>query len=260
MSKDKYIFFISDFHTPSRFSLDEIIGRCNKLHEYYESKEYKIALLQTDFNNILNGDELFPHNQNNALKYINKQEVKNSVKHYLDISKEFNIKTFSDISENKCILDSSGKPIKDINEIRIDVSEVNAKLLELLSKHPNYLYQLSSRKFEEVVAEIMIQMGYNVELTPSTHDGGKDIYVAHKNNLGSFLYLVECKKNAPDNHIGLDIIQRLYGVVSDEKATAGIIVTTSYFTKSAKDFQQKHSFQMSLKDFDSIKKWLYDIT
>lgn len=144
--------------------------------------------------------------------------------------------------------------------IHVDVCEVNDELLKILNSNPDYLYQLSSRKFEEVIAEIFVKKGYDITLTPVTHDGGKDIYVVQKDDLGSFLFLVECKKYAPNHHVGLDVIQRLYGVVSDEMATGGIVVTTSYFTKSAKDFQQKHSFQMSLKDFDSIRKWLNDIT
>lgn len=145
----------------------------------------------------------------------------------------------NEINSSKCIIDPLGNPISDINNIRINISEVNDELLKLLINNPDYLYQLSSRRFEELIAEILIRKGYNVELTSVTRDGGKDIYAARQDDLGSFLYLVECKKYAPNHHVGIDVIQRLYGVVSDEKATAGIIVTTSYFTKSAKDFQKK---------------------
>lgn len=210
-----------------------------------------------------------PDNQNIKQKLLNQyrsdilrlsNEEIDKIQYYINLNQVFINEFIPHITINKCILDPLGNPISDINQIKIDTCEVNDELLNLLNSNPDYLYQLSYRKFEEVIAEILIRKGYYVELTPATRDGGKDIYVARKDDLGSFLYLVECKKYAPNHHVGLNIIQRLYGVVTDEKATAGIIVTTSYFTKSAKDFQQRHSFQMSLQDFHSIKKWLYEVT
>lgn len=263
MKKDKYIFI--NPYSPQCSYESIILSESEKkslydMDKYFNSKLYKIFLLQSEFNKMLLKEKLSSHLKKSSLLYINKQNIQNSVKHYLDICKEFNFKSFSDITENKCILDSSGNPINDINSVRIDISEVNTELLEMLSKHPDYLYQLSSRKFEEVVAEIMIRMGYAIELTPSTHDGGKDIYVAHKNNLGSFLYLIECKQYSPTQKVGVKVVRDLYGVVSSENATCGIIVTTSYFTKPAKDFQEKIPFRMALHDFESLKNWLYDVT
>jgi len=204
--------------------------------------------------------ELSQQDRNPPDFVFNDQNIDNVIEYYVDICDSFDIKSISNITANKCIIDPLGNPISDINNIRIDASEVNDWMLNELKKNPTDLYKLSSRKFEELVAEILSRKGYNVELTPATRDGGKDLYVAQKNDLGSFLYLVECKKYAPNQHVGIDVIQRLYGVVSAEDATCGIIATTSYFTKPAKDFQQEHKFRMSLNDFNSIKQWLYDIT
>lgn len=188
-----------------------------------------------------------------------KKHFEETIRHIKAICKKCNIKITSDISVNKCILDPLGNPISDINNIRIDVSEVNDWILNELKKNPTDLYQLSSRRFEELVAEILIRKGYNVDLTPATRDGGKDIYAAQKNDLGSFLYVVECKKYKPTHKVGVNVLRDLYGVLSKERATYGIAVTTSYFSKSAKEFQQELQFQMSLKDFDSIKQWLCDV-
>lgn len=182
------------------------------------------------------------------------------LQYYFKICDKFNIKLISNISANKCIVDSLGNPISDINNIRIDISEVNDWMLNELNRKPTDLYQLSSRRFEELIAEILMRKGYEVELTPTTRDGGKDIYVASKNDFGSFLYIVECKKYKPTHKVGVNVLRDLYGVLSKERATYGIAVTTSYFSKPAKEFQQELQFQMSLKDFDSIKQWLCDVT
>ncbi len=182
------------------------------------------------------------------------------IQHYLNIYQTFQMESISHVTSNKCIVDPLGNPISNINNIRIDVSEVNDWMLNELKKNPTDLYQLSSRRFEELVAEIFIRKGYDVELTPATRDGGKDIYIASKNDLGSFLYIVECKKYKSTHKVGVNVLRDLYGVLSKERATYGIAVTTSYFSKPAKEFQQELQFQMSLKDFDSIKQWLYEVT
>lgn len=197
---------------------------------------------------------------NNFGILFSKYKSYSSLNHYYDIYKKFNIQSISNITTNKCIIDPIGSPISDISSISIEVSEVNDWLLNELNKNPTDLYKLSSRKFEELIAEIFIRKGYNVELTPATRDGGKDIFVAKKNDLGSFLYIVECKKYKPTHKVGVNVLRDLYGVLSKERATYGIAVTTSYFSKPAKDFQQELQFQMSLKDFDSIKQWLHEVT
>lgn len=197
---------------------------------------------------------------NNFITSVNKQDIHNCIQHYLEGSKDFDTKSFPDASTKKCIVDRLGNPICDINNICIDVSEINDWILNELNKNPTDLYKLSSYRFEELIAEILIRKGYKVELTPATRDGGKDIYAVSQNDLGSFLYIVECKKYKPTHKVGVNVLRDLYGVLSKERATYGVVVTTSYFSKPAQEFQQDVTFQMSLQDFSSIKKWLCDVT
>jgi hypothetical protein len=79
--------------------------------------------------------------------------------------------------------------------------------LSLLDKSPDLLFQLPSRRFEELVAEILEKQGYEVDLTPASGDGGFDMYAAKKDGLGKFLYLVECKRYTPPNKVGVEIIR-----------------------------------------------------
>ena len=87
------------------------------------------------------------------------------------------------------------------------------------------MYSLTPRQFEQVVAELLEKQGYDVELTPPSKDGGKDIYVAKKTSLGRFLYLVECKKYGRGRPVGVELIRQLYGVVEQERVNAGIGAT-----------------------------------
>lgn len=163
--------------------------------------------------------------------------------------------------EESGLFGPDGRPLsKDsYDTIITDISSVNDDLLKKLEKEPKLFYQLSSRKFEEVIAELLNRMGYEITLTPATRDGGKDIYAARKDNLGTFLYIVECKKYGPGNHVGVGLIRELYGVVQAEKATAGILATTSFFSKPAQEFQESIKYHVSLRDYIDIQKWLKSI-
>ena len=158
------------------------------------------------------------------------------------------------------ILTPDGYPIKPDSEqykqIVTDVMQVSEELLRKLSEKPSLIYELSPRKFEEVVAELLHRQGYEITVTPLSRDGGKDIYAGQKTALGSFLYIVQCKKYSPDNPVGVGLVRELYGVVEAEKATAGILATTSFFTRPAKEFQKQIEFRVSLQDYFGIQKWL----
>lgn len=174
-----------------------------------------------------------------------------------------NIKFIPDsIIYRNCIIGTNGQPISssEKNNIKIKISDIDEQLLYEISKQPELLYNLSSYDFERIIAKIFEKRGFSVKITPQTRDGGKDIFIA-KNDLCSFLFYVECKKYAPNRPVGIEVIQRLYGVISAEKATGGIIATTSYFAKPAKDYVQEHQLehQLTLQDYDSLVNILNNI-
>ena len=141
-------------------------------------------------------------------------------------------------------------------KIIVDVQSVSDDLLSRAHAEPKVLYEITPRRFEEFVAELLDRLGYEITLTPASKDGGKDIYAARRDDLGSFLYVVECKQYSPDRRVGVGLIRELNGVVQAERATAGILATTAFFTKGAKEFQARLSNQISLKDYLGIQEWL----
>lgn len=152
-----------------------------------------------------------------------------------------------------------GLPLKkdspEEQRITSTVATVSNNLAERISKDPEALYALDPRQFEELVAELFQRQGYSVDLTQFSKDGGKDIYVAKKNDLGSLLYLVQCKKYARHRKIGVGVVRELYGIVEKEKATGGIIATTSFFTRDAKQFTEDLRYRLELKDYIDLHKW-----
>jgi restriction system protein len=120
---------------------------------------------------------------------------------------------------------------------------------------PQELLTLDSRQFEELVAEIWRSLGYETELTARTKDGGRDIIAVRKFE-AKVRFLIECKRYDPSHKVGVELVRALYGVRMHEKATKGILATTSTFTRGAKAFFNDHLWELEPRDFDGVVDWI----
>lgn len=136
------------------------------------------------------------------------------------------------------------------------ITSIDDEVKKYLKKHPQKLYELSPRKFEELVASILKDLGFEVELTQATRDGGRDIIAHVKNAVSSYLTYIECKRYSADNKVGVGIVREVIGVHHIRKPTKSIIVTTSFFSRDAIKEAEKMESQLDLKDFTDIKTWL----
>jgi Restriction endonuclease/Putative zinc-finger len=169
---------------------------------------------------------------------------------------------FDESARIRALIGPDGRSLPAANAARqrliTAVSSANIKLLTILKQKPDLVWQLSSRRFEELVAEILSNWGYEVMLTPPSKDGGVDIYALSHAHLGRFLYLIECKRYIPPHKVGVETVRSLYGIVQTKRATAGAIVTTSFFTAGAEAFQKEVPYQMKIHDFLELKRWIAD--
>jgi restriction system protein len=125
-----------------------------------------------------------------------------------------------------------------------------------LKKHPDDIFRLTSRQYEELIAELIRDMGYEVTLTKATRDGGKDILASIKTEMGDFLCLVEAKHYREDRKVGVSLVRELYGTLCDYQANSAMLVTTSSYSPDAKALQQKHQYQLSLRDYTDVATWI----
>ena len=109
---------------------------------------------------------------------------------------------------------------------------------------------------KEFIAFLLEKLGYEITLTQQSHDNGVDIYALKKNELGNFLTIVDCKKYSDKRPIGIEMVRTLYGTLNIEKASHGIIATTSTFSKDARKFEEEYKYQISLKDHYEIYSWI----
>jgi restriction system protein len=132
----------------------------------------------------------------------------------------------------------------------------NDVLIDQLRRKPDDLFKITPRQFEEVVAELLLGMGMEVELTPETRDGGKDILAYMQTPIGRILTLVEAKQYDRNRPVGVSLVRSLFGTLVDHQATSAMLVTTSRFAKPAQQFQERHKYQLELKDYGDVVSWL----
>lgn len=138
----------------------------------------------------------------------------------------------------------------------ISIEDATHKIITSLGPDPNEWYALGSRKFEEILAEIWRKFGWQTILTPPTKDGGIDVRAIRNSNGVLLCYLIEAKCYNPSRPVGIDVIRSIYGVVERERASQGIIATTSHFTKGAKQESRVLRYRVSLADFEQVYKWI----
>jgi len=68
--------------------------------------------------------------------------------------------------------------------------------------------------------------------------------------------LIECKRYDPKNKVGVSIVRELYGVKNHEKATKGILATTSYLSDEAQEFIDDHFWELEARDHRGVIDWV----
>lgn len=137
------------------------------------------------------------------------------------------------------------------------VVRVDRDLVAQIAADPTALWRISPRQFEELVCELLDRSGFDeVQLTPESKDRGVDIYAVRQTASGASLFVVECKRWIPPHHVGLGIVQRLYGVMHYSRASAALVANTSRFTRPAQEWRADLDDELVLRDFDGINDWL----
>lgn len=146
----------------------------------------------------------------------------------------------------------------DEDEIRQEVNRACLNIERVLHNKEE-IYRISPREFEELVAEVFSQQGYRVKLTPTTRDGGCDVIATRDINGIPYMILIECKKYNPDHRVGVQLVRSLLGVQSDRKANKAILVTSSLFTRDAREFAERQEHLISLVDVNDLLNMMRNI-
>ena len=134
--------------------------------------------------------------------------------------------------------------VQRTNHPCLTVEEISTALARLRIEIPKVapaanqrdLDSLSGQDFEALVKVLLVEMGFQAELTDVTGDGGIDIIATLDRPFVGGRYIFQCKRYAEDNLVGAPAIRDFYGAVMADRAIKGIFITTSDFTAQAKEF------------------------
>lgn len=120
------------------------------------------------------------------------------------------------------------------------IKEIETEIaVELLNK----LQQGTPLFFEKAVLKLLLAMGYGgkenlFDHTGKSHDGGID-GVIKQDPLGIQNIYIQAKRYASENSVGSKELQSFLGALQGNGVDRGVFITTSSFTKSAKEYAQK---------------------
>ena len=114
----------------------------------------------------------------------------------------------------------------------------------------NFLLQMDPVAFERHIMSLFEQCGHPTGLTPRSNDFGVDGYVFHPEGL----IVVQCKRYSAEHPVGRPAIQQFKGVIEEQQAFRGYVVTTSRFTDEARE-SANQSERIVLVDGATLTEW-----
>jgi restriction system protein len=108
---------------------------------------------------------------------------------------------------------------------------IRARWIDNLTLGKEALFRLSPRELEVLAAALYRELGYTVELTPPSCDGGRDVIAVRQTPGQREVVEIECKTHT--SPVGVGYVRQLRGVIERLGANRGILVTISRFTRGA---------------------------
>ena len=123
------------------------------------------------------------------------------------------------------------------------------------------LYQVTPSRFEHLIVTLLNAMGFGSgklsrsEVTSLSRDGGID-GIINEDALGLDAVYIQAKRYGPDNKVSRPDIQRFVGSLTGESATKGVFVTTSDFSREAREYIHRVQQRVVLINGDELARLL----
>ncbi len=123
----------------------------------------------------------------------------------------------------------------------------------------------TARAFEHLVAQLLHRMGYGggiagaARVTQYTNDGGIDGMIK-EDILGLGRIHIQAKRYGFEHTVGREEIQNFVGALAVAQSKKGVFITTSSFTKRAKEYADSLNGinNVVLIDGDQLARYIYD--
>lgn len=130
------------------------------------------------------------------------------------------------------------------------------RYIDYLSQNFDEIDKMHWRKFEGFTAEFFEREGFLVKLGPGSNDGGIDlrIYPLEASPEKPPLMIVQCKRQKAK--IDKTLVKSVFADVLDEKATSGLIVTTSSLSPGAEAVRTARNYPVEAADRVTLRTWI----
>jgi hypothetical protein len=180
--------------------------------------------------------------------------VNNAVQRYIE---QLQTDLLQEPEEHEVIEQPEAELIRPETRERIVIYSPIQLLLEQLRAQKISLHDIHWREFEKVVAELLQQDGYTVELGPGTKDGGKDIMaIKDVPGCGLVMSVWQAKQLQVGNKVDIHVIRELADTRVQFGASKGVIVTTTSLTKGALERIERDRFLLHKVDGDDMFTWI----
>ncbi len=123
------------------------------------------------------------------------------------------------------------------------------------------IMQCSPRFFERLVVELLVAMGYGGSLQDAgkaigqSGDGGID-GIIKEDRLGLDALYIQAKRW--EGTVGRPVVQTFAGSLQGVRARKGVLITTSTFTKEARDYVERIDSKIVLIDGEQLAQYMID--
>lgn len=137
----------------------------------------------------------------------------------------------------------------------VQLEVVDAALLSKINSDSRLLQALPWRTFEVLIATVLEELGFEVELQQGTRDGGIDIIAMRREGpFGFHKYLVQAKRRAAK--VGVQPVREILFLRDLYRATKACLATTSTFTRGAHALGEEYRWVLELRDFQGLERWI----
>ncbi len=129
----------------------------------------------------------------------------------------------------------------------------------------NKVVSLSPTFFERLVVELLVKMGYGGSIkdagralvTGKSGDEGIDGTIK-EDKLGLDIIYIQAKRWTPGNVVGRPELHKFVGALAGQGAKKGVFITTSSFTKEAKEYVPRNETKIVLIDGEELAQLMID--
>lgn len=137
------------------------------------------------------------------------------------------------------------------------------KILDMIRRDPNAVYEIDPRAWEEIVAGAYSQAGFDeVILTPRSGDKGRDV-VATRNGVGSIRIFDQVKAYRPGHLVTADEVRAMIGVITGaQNVSKALVTTTSDFAPRLREdeyIKPLIPYRLELKPRGVLLPWLEEL-